>query len=58
MLFDTNLTPLSRAFAAVALGGVADKEKLPWNSKIAQNMNYRGAVETLTGSGTGVLDIL
>ncbi|MEE2887128.1 MAG: HEAT repeat domain-containing protein, partial [Planctomycetota bacterium] len=58
MLFDDNLTPLSRAFAAVALGGVADKEPLPWNSKIARNMNYRGAVETLTQSGTGVLDIL
>jgi Trm5-related predicted tRNA methylase len=49
---------LSRAFAAVALGGVADKEKLPWNSKISRNMNYRGSVETLTQSGSGVLDIL
>ena len=58
MLFDDSLTPLSRAFAAVALGGVADKEKLPWNSKIGINMNYRAAVETLTGSGTGILDIL
>ncbi len=58
MLHDDNLTPLSRAFAAVALGGVADKEKLPWNSKIARNMNYRGSVETLTQSGTGVLEIL
>ena len=58
MLHDDNLTPLSRAFAAVALGGVADKEKLPWNSKIARNMNYRGSVETLTQSGSGVLDIL
>ncbi|MHC4513743.1 MAG: hypothetical protein ACYTGW_01645 [Planctomycetota bacterium] len=43
----------------MALGGVTDKEKLPWNSKIARNMNYRAAVETLTGvAGTGVLDIL
>ena len=58
ILFNETLTPLSRAFAAVALGGVADKEKLPWNSKIARNMNYRGAVETLTQSGTGILDIL
>ena len=57
MLFNDELTPLSRAFAAVALGGVADKEKLPWNSKISRNMNYRAAVETLTQSGTGVLDI-
>ncbi len=58
MLFNEELTQLSRAFAAVALGGVADKENLPWNSKISRNMNYRGAVETLTQSGTGVLDIL
>ena len=58
MMFNDSLTPLSRAFAAVALGGVADKEKLPWNSKISRNINYRAAVETLTQSGTGVLDIL
>ncbi|MCB9869457.1 MAG: HEAT repeat domain-containing protein [Planctomycetes bacterium] len=58
MLHNDSLPTLSRAFAAVALGGVADKESLPWNSKIAQNMNYRASVETLTQSGTGVLDIL
>ena len=58
MLFDDQLTPLTRAFAAVALGGIADKDALPWNSKIGSNMNYRAAVETLTQSGTGVLDIM
>ena len=58
IMFNDALTPLSRAFAAVALGGVADKEKLPWNSKISRNTNYRAAVETLTQSGTGILDIL
>jgi len=58
MLFDTKLTNLSRAFAAVALGGVADKELLPWNSKISVNMNYRAAVETLTNQQAGILDIL
>jgi hypothetical protein len=58
MLFDENLGPLSRAFAAVALGGVADKEPLPWNSKIGTNMNYRASVETLTNRSTGILDIL
>ncbi len=57
MLFDEDLTDLTRAFAAVALGGVADKEPLPWNSKIALNMDYRAAVETLTQSGRGILDI-
>jgi HEAT repeat protein len=58
ILFDDKLTELSRAFAAVALGGVADKEPLPWNSKIAQNINYRASVETLTNKQTGILDIL
>jgi len=58
MLFDEKLGDLSRAFAAVALGGVADKEPLPWNSKIGTNMNYRASVETLTNRNTGILDIL
>ena len=58
MLFDTKVSELARAFAAVALGGVADKESLPWNSKIGTNMNYRASVETLTNQSTGILDIL
>ncbi len=53
-------TPLARAFAAVALGIVADKEILPWNSKIGEDLNYRAAVSTLVDqqSATGVLDLL
>jgi hypothetical protein len=58
MLFDDRLGNLSRAFAAVALGGIADKESLPWNNKISVNMNYRAAVETLINSQSGILDIL
>ncbi|MBX3464121.1 MAG: HEAT repeat domain-containing protein [Planctomycetes bacterium] len=58
MLFNTKLHDLARAFAAVALGGVADKEMLPWNSKIGVNLNYRAAVETLTNRQSGILDIL
>jgi HEAT repeat protein len=53
-----DLQDLSRAFSCVALGLVGDKEDLPWNSKIAVNANYRANVETLTGTGTGILDIL
>lgn len=53
------LTDSARGFAAVALGIVADKEPLPWNSKISVNLNYRANTTTLTGeSGTGILDIL
>jgi len=60
MLGDEDVTPTARGFAAVALGIVADKELLPWNSKIALDLNYRSSTETLTNqsSGTGILDIL
>ncbi|MAE77394.1 MAG: hypothetical protein CMJ85_11055 [Planctomycetes bacterium] len=58
-LSNKKLQPLSRAFSAVALGLVGDKEELPWNSKISVDLNYRANVETLTGNGgTGILDIL
>jgi HEAT repeat protein len=54
------LTERARAFAAVALGIAADKELLPWNSKIAQDIDYRAAPATLTdpATGAGILDIL
>ena len=59
-LKSSSLTEHARAFAAVALGNVADKETLPWNSKLALWLNYRAATPTLTdpGTGTGILDIL
>jgi HEAT repeat protein len=59
MLRNTALTERARAFAAVALGIVADKESLPWNAKLAQDVDYRAAPATLTDpAGTGILDIL
>ncbi len=60
MLKNEELTPLGRAFAAVALGIVGDKEPFPWNSKIGVDLNYRASVDTLVDqeSGTGILDIL
>jgi HEAT repeat protein len=60
MLQNDSLTERARGFAAVALGIVADKEALPWNSKIGLDINYRASTETLTNqaSGTGILDIL
>ena len=43
-----------------SLGIVADKEQLPWNSKIGMDLNYRASTQTLTdqSAGTGILDIL
>jgi hypothetical protein len=60
MLKDKQKTDKARGFAAVALGIVADKEDLPWNTKISVNINYRANTPTLTnpGEGTGILDIL
>jgi len=58
MLKSPKMTGGARGFAAVALGIVCDKEMLPWNSKIGQNINYRANSSTLTGAGTGILDIL
>ncbi len=58
-LMDDQHTDTARAFAAVALGIVCDKEDLPWNAKLAINVNYRANVVTLTShEGTGILDIL
>ena len=59
MLADQNLTASARSYAALALGIVCDKETLPWNSKVATNVNYRASTTTLTSSdATGILDIL
>lgn len=59
-LRNKKLTPLGRAFAAVALGMVGDKETLPWNSRIGEDLNYRASVATLVEKSVanGILDIL
>jgi len=60
MLKDTDLTARARGFAAAALGIVGDRSRLPWNSLISRNLNYRASTSTLTdaGTGTGILDLL
>lgn len=59
MLGDRDITPRARAFAAVALGIVADKEPRPWNAKLSIGVNYRANTTTLTdGHGAGILEIL
>ena len=55
---DNELTKLSRAFVAAALGGVADKDKLPWNVPLSVDVNYATGIDTMTNGTTGVLDIL
>lgn len=58
VLGDASRAELPRAFAAAALGGVVDARDLPWSFRIAEGINYRAAVETLTNRSTGILDIL
>jgi HEAT repeat protein len=58
LLEDSQKTDLARGFAAVALGIVADKEELPWNSKVSVGINYRANTTTLTDQTGGILDIL
>lgn len=49
-----------RAFAAIALGGICDKESLPFQSKISLDVNYWLPPSTLTRRDTasGILDLL
>ena len=51
---DTGAKNLTRAFACVALGIVAEKTDLPWNAAISSNNNYRAKTESIEE----VLDIL
>lgn len=55
---DRNLTSLAQAFVAAALGGIGDKDDLPWNSVLASDINYRARVDTMTNGRSGILDIL
>ncbi len=49
-----------RAFAAAALGGICDRDMLPWNAEIAFSANYWVTPATLyePGGATGILDLL
>lgn len=58
LMADKDVAPLTQAFAAVALGGICDKDPLPWNSVYATHVNYRASTETLTDGAAGILDLL
>ena len=52
-------TARARAFAAVALGLVADQDSLPWNTLFSVDTNYAAAPPTLFDhEGFGILNIL
>jgi hypothetical protein len=58
MLADQSLTAGARAFSAVALGMVCDREPTPWNAFLAIGVNYPSASATLSDGSAGILDIL
>ena len=57
-LGDAEAPKLTLAFAAAALGGVGDKDLLPWNLRLSVDANYATGIDTLTNGATGILDIL
>jgi HEAT repeat protein len=59
LLSDRDRSPSLRAYAAAALGGIADARPLPWNTCYSLDLNWRAAPPTLLDpSGFGVLNIL
>lgn len=60
VLADQRENDTTRAYAAVALGSIGDKERFPWNSKLAQDVLWWQAPPTLFDpvGGKGILDIL
>ncbi|MCB9916533.1 MAG: HEAT repeat domain-containing protein [Planctomycetes bacterium] len=57
LLEDETKSGAARGFAAVALGIVADRASLPWNTRYSLRINYRARTETLLGGGSGLLDL-
>ncbi len=55
---DPELPKLGKAFVAAALGGVGDKDDVPWNQPLMLDANYSSPVDTLSNGNTGILDIL
>jgi HEAT repeat protein len=55
---DEEVPKLGRAFVAAALGGVGDKDPMPWHLPLSVDANYSSPVDTLTNGATGILDIL
>jgi HEAT repeat protein len=54
ILADKSMSGKQRAFAAVALGLLAEKTELPWNAEISVGLNYRAK----TTAVAEILDIL
>lgn len=58
LLEDRDVSEVTRAFAAAALGVVSDLRDLPWNAKFAVDLHYGIPPATLTDGRRGILDLL
>lgn len=59
LISDSDRPDAARALAAIALGLVADRDELPWNSILSVDSNYLAAPATLLDQqGFGILNIL
>ena len=60
IVVDADARDVGRAFAAVALGLICDKDSSPWNAKLAADSNWLAAPPTLYDPwlGKGLLDLL
>ncbi len=58
VITDPTITRMGRGSAISGLGGVVDREAMPWHAAISANLNYRANVETLSDGSRGILDIL
>lgn len=56
-LTDARRSPLSRAFAAIALGTAARRATASWSFSLGQHTNPLAAPATLSNNSTGVLDL-
>jgi hypothetical protein len=58
LALDTSRPAVARGLAAEALGGIADREDLPWNTRLSVGTNYRANPSTLSNPDVvGVLDL-
>lgn len=57
LLGDSSRSAVTRASAARALGGIAERGRSRWNTALRQNTNYRANVATLTDRSAGVMDL-
>lgn len=58
VLGDKTLSDVSRAFAAAALGVIANGDDLPWNAWLAADLHYGLMPSSLADGSRGVLDLL